>query len=151
MGDSPPEFSLQSSQGQLVRLADHLGKRRIVLYFYPKADTPGCTTETCGFRDAMAAFSKAGIVVFGISPDPFAKVKKFAEKFQINFPLLADEDREVSMKYGVWEKKSMYGREYMGVSRTTFLIDQRGTIQHIFEKVKPAGHEQKVLEQWEAK
>ncbi|MEO6434467.1 MAG: peroxiredoxin, partial [Tepidisphaeraceae bacterium] len=107
--------------------------------------TPGCTTEACGFRDAIAGYQKLDIPVFGVSPDPVADVKKFAEKFNINFPLLADADHSVTEKYGVWQEKSMYGKTYMGAARTTFVIGADGKIEHVFEKVKPAGHDQDVL------
>ena len=118
-----PEFTLQSSTGESVNLAD-FKDRTVVLYFYPKADTPGCTKEACGFRDAIASYEKLKVPVFGISPDPVADVKSFAEKFHLNFPLLADEDHSVSEKYGVWVQKEMAGNKYMGVARTTFIIDK---------------------------
>jgi len=138
-----PEFTLQSSTGESVNLAD-FKDRTVVLYFYPKADTPGCTKEACGFRDAIASYEKLKVPVFGISPDPVADVKSFAEKFHLNFPLLADEDHSVSEKYGVWVQKEMAGNKYMGVARTTFIID-KGKIVHVFEKVKPEEHDQEVL------
>jgi peroxiredoxin Q/BCP len=146
VGTKPPLFSLPSSEGKTVELAAILGKQSIVLYFYPKADTPGCTTQACGFRDTAADYKKAGAVVLGVSPDPEKNVTKFADKFKLNFPLLADADHSVCERYGVWQEKSMYGRKYMGVARTTFLIGKNGKIAHIFEKVKPAGHEAEVLE-----
>lgn len=148
-GKAAPKFTLPSSTGQEISLADLKGKT-VVLYFYPRADTPGCTTEACGFRDALSAYDKAKIVVLGISPDPVKAVTKFAEKFKLNFPLLADEDHAITEKYGVWQEKSMYGKKYMGAARTTFVIDKTGKIQHVFEKVKPAGHEKEVLEWIEA-
>ncbi len=147
VGEKPPAFKLPSSEGKTVDLGVLLGKHPIVLYFYPKADTPGCTTEACGFRDSAADYKKAGALIFGVSPDPVDRVTKFATKFHLNFPLLADTDHAVSELYGVWQEKSMYGKKYMGVVRTTFLIGKNGKIQHVFEKVKPAGHEAEVLEQ----
>lgn len=146
VGDQAPDFNLPASTGGTVSLADFAGKMPLVLYFYPKADTPGCTTEACGFRDAIADYSSAGVAVLGISPDPLEDVQKFSNKFALNFPLLADADHAVSEKYGVWQKKQMAGREYMGVVRTTFVIGRDGKISHVFEKVRPEGHDQEVLE-----
>ena len=144
-GQPAPEFTLQTSEGKQVRLSDFKGKQPVVLYFYPKADTPGCTKEACGFRDRIGDYSSSNVVVLGISPDPATDVTKFAEKFKLNFPLLADADHSVADKYGVWQKKSMMGKEYMGVVRTTFVIGKDGKIAHVFEKVKPEGHEEEVL------
>jgi thioredoxin-dependent peroxiredoxin len=144
IGSPAPTFKLPSSTGDLIDLADYKGKH-VVLYFYPKADTPGCTKEACGFRDAIASYKKLGVPVFGISPDPIQDVKDFAEKFKLNFPLLADADHSVAEKYGVWGEKSMYGKKYMGVNRTTFIISPQGKIAHVFEHVKPDGHDQEVL------
>ena len=144
-GVTAPRFTLPSSSGETIDLADYKGKR-IVLYFYPKADTPGCTTEACGFRDAIAGYKKLDVPVFGISPDPIADVRAFAEKFNLNFPLLADADHAITEKYGVWQEKSMYGKKYMGAARTTFVIGPDGKIEHVFERVKPQGHDQEVLE-----
>jgi peroxiredoxin Q/BCP len=118
----------------------------VVVYFYPRADTPGCTKEACGFSDAIATYKKLSVPVIGISPDPVKDVTKFAEKFKLKFPLLADEDHSVCDKYGIWQEKSMYGRKYMGAARVTFIIDKNGKIAHIFEKVKPEGHDKEVLE-----
>ena len=145
VGKPAPKLKLPSSTGETIDLSDFKGKR-VVLYFYPKADTPGCTTEACGFRDAIAGYRKLDVPVFGISPDPVADVKAFAEKFNLNFPLLADEDHSVIEKFGVWQEKSMYGNKYMGAARTTFVIAPDGRIEHVFEKVKPAGHDREVLE-----
>src|SRR5688572_18045646 len=144
VGSEAPTFSLPSSTGERIDLAKLRGKT-VVLYFYPKADTPGCTKEACGFRDAIASYRKLDVPVYGISPDPVKDVKKFAEKFQLNFPLLADADHAVAEKYGVWGEKSMYGKKYMGVARTTFVIDPDGKFARVFEKVKPEGHDQEVL------
>lgn len=144
-GATAPRFSLPASDGTTVDLAKLAGKR-VVLYFYPKADTPGCTKQACGFRDTIGQYAKANAVVFGVSPDPVAAVKKFSEKFHLNFPLLADADHAVCEKYGVWQEKSMYGKKYMGVARTTFILSPKGKVEHVFEKVKPEGHEQLVLD-----
>jgi peroxiredoxin Q/BCP len=145
-GSKAPAFKLPASNGKMISPADFTGKKTVVLYFYPKADTPGCTIEACGFRDALAEYDKAKVAVLGISPDPIEAVVAFAEKFKLNFPLLADSDHSVAEKYGVWGEKSMYGRKYWGVLRTTFVIDRAGKIAHVFEKVKPAGHEREVIE-----
>src|SRR5688572_25165776 len=145
VGQAAPAFKLPSSTGQAVDLKDFAGKRTVVLYFYPRADTPGCTTETCGFRDTLADYDEANVAVLGISPDPVKDVTKFGEKFKVNFPLLADEDHAIAEKYGVWQEKSMYGKKYMGVARTTFIIGKNGKILHVFEKVKPEGHDREVL------
>ena len=144
VGSDAPTFKLPSSTGETIDLAKLRGKT-VVLYFYPKADTPGCTKEACGFRDAIASYKKLDVPVFGVSPDPVADVKRFADKFQLNFPLLADADHAVAEKYGVWQEKSMYGKKYMGVARTTFVIGPDGKIARVFEKVKPEGHDQEVL------
>jgi peroxiredoxin Q/BCP len=144
-GKLAPKFSLPSSNGAKIALRDYFAKQVVVLYFYPKADTPGCTKQACGFRDAMAEYGNANVAVLGISPDPAKSVAKFAAKFHLNFPLLADEDHAVAEKYGVWQEKSMYGKKYMGVVRTTFVIDKDEKIAHVFEKVKPGGHDQEVL------
>jgi thioredoxin-dependent peroxiredoxin len=144
-GQPAPSFDLPTSTGKSMKLADFKG-RILVLYFYPKADTPGCTTEACAFRDALADYDQAKIAVLGISPDPQKDVTKFAEKFHLNFPLLADADHAVCDAYGVWQEKSMYGRKYMGAARVTFVIGPDGRILHVFDKVKPAGHDQQVLE-----
>ena len=145
VGSKIPKVKLPASTGQTVDLSDYKDKR-VVLYFYPRADTPGCTKEACGFRDAIATYKKLDVPVFGISPDPIGDVTKFAEKFKLNFPLLADEDHAVTEKFGVWQEKSMYGKKYWGAARTTFIISPDGKVEHVFEKVKPEGHDQEVLE-----
>ncbi len=145
IGDVAPAFELPSSTGENVSLAALTAQGAVVVYFYPKADTPGCTTQACGFRDSADAYREAGVSVVGISPDPVKKVAKFAEKFALSFPLLADADHAVCESYGVWQEKRMYGRTYMGVARTTFVIGKTGTVLHVFERVKPAGHEADVL------
>ena len=144
VGDKAPAFKLPASSGETIDLSDYKGKK-VVLYFYPRADTPGCTKEACGFRDAIASYKKLGVPVFGISPDPVKDVTAFAEKFKLNFPLLADEDHAVTEKYGTWQEKSMYGKKYMGVARTTFIIGPDGKVAHLIDKVKPEGHDQEVL------
>jgi thioredoxin-dependent peroxiredoxin len=143
-GSPAPAFSLPAEDGSTVGLAKLKGKT-VVLYFYPKADTPGCTKEACGFRDTLADYTKRHAVVFGVSPDPVDAVKKFSDKFHLNFPLLADADHSVCEKYGVWQEKTNYGKTYMGVVRTTFVISPKGTIKHVFKNVKADGHEQEVL------
>jgi peroxiredoxin Q/BCP len=145
IGKPAPKFTLPSSEGRAISLADFKGTKTVVLYFYPRADTPGCTKEACGFRDALADYDKAHIAVLGISPDEPKAVEKFAAKFHLNFPLLADADHSIADAYGVWQEKSMYGKKYFGVARTTFLITPNGKVQHVFEKVKPEGHDQEVL------
>ncbi|MCC7349023.1 MAG: thioredoxin-dependent thiol peroxidase [Phycisphaerales bacterium] len=143
-GQKAPTFKLSASNGQTIDLAGFRGKSPVVLYFYPKADTPGCTKEACGFRDTIDQFKKAKVAILGISPDPVEDVQAFSDKFTLNFPLLADSDHKVAESYGVWQEKNMMGRKYMGVVRTTFIIDKDGKIVHVFEKVKPEGHEQEV-------
>jgi thioredoxin-dependent peroxiredoxin len=144
VGDPAPDFELPDQDGRVVRLADFRGQPAVV-YFYPKADTPGCTTQACGVRDRHADYAKAGAVVIGISPDPVAKVKKFHEKQALNFSLLADEDHAVADSYGVWVEKSMYGRTYFANERTTFVLDPEGRVAAVLRKVKPAEHDELVL------
>jgi len=145
-GMKAPEFDLPASEGKNVGLKEFKGKERVVLYFYPKDDTPGCTVEACGFRDKIKEVGKKGAVVLGVSPDGVEAHNKFIEKFNLPFILLSDEEKKVCKDYGVWVKKSMYGKEYMGVARTTFIIGKDGKIEKIFEKVKPEGHTDEVLE-----
>jgi peroxiredoxin Q/BCP len=144
-GDAAPEFTLPSDRGGDVALASLRG-RPVVLYFYPKDDTSGCTTQACEFRDSWAEVQARGAVVLGVSPDSVASHQKFRDKFSLPFPLLADEDHAVAEAYGVWGEKSMYGRKYQGILRTTFLIDPAGRIARVFEKVKPKGHAAEVLD-----
>jgi len=134
-----PDFSLPADDGTTVSLKSLRGKA-VVLYFYPKDDTPGCTTESCEFRDSFPRFGKQNAVILGISPDSVESHVKFKNKYQLPFTLLADEDHAVAEAYGVWKEKSMYGKKFMGIERTTFLIDAHGKIAKIFHKVKPAGH-----------
>jgi peroxiredoxin Q/BCP len=143
-GDMAPEFELADQDGRAVKLSDLHGQN-VVVYFYPKADTPGCTTQACGVRDRRADYADAGAVVLGISPDPVAKVKKFHEKQSLNFALLADEGHRVADSYGVWVEKSMYGRKYFGNERTTFVIDSEGIVAEVLRKVKPGEHDERVL------
>ena len=145
-GEKAPVFKLMASNGKEVSLKDYKDKSRVVLYFYPKDDTPGCTVEACSFRDGIKKIEKLNAVVLGVSPDGVASHNKFIEKFKLPFLLLADEEKKVCGDYGVWVKKSMYGKEYMGVARTTFIIGKDGKIQKVFEKVKPDAHTQEVLE-----
>jgi peroxiredoxin Q/BCP len=143
-GDPAPDFTLPDQDGNSVSLSGLRGKT-VVLYFYPKADTPGCTTQACGVRDHKADYAAADAVVLGVSPDAPKKIAKFVDKYDLGFTLLGDEDHSVAEAYGVWVKKSMYGREYMGNERTTFVIAPDGTIKDIMHKVKPAEHDDLVL------
>ncbi len=143
-GQAAPDFELPDQDGRAVALAGLRG-RPVVVYFYPKADTPGCTTQACGVRDHNADYARLGAVVLGISPDPVAKVKRFHDKQALNFTLLADEDHAVAERYGVWVQKSMYGRTYWGAERTTFVVDPSGVVAEVLHKVKPAEHDERVL------
>ncbi len=144
-GAKAPAFTLPDQDGNPVELAGFEGQP-VVLYFYPKADTPGCTTQACGVRDRRADYAQAGAVVLGVSPDPVAKVKRFHDKQSLNFALLADEDHAVAERYGAWVQKSMYGRTYMGNERTTFVIGPDGRVASVLRKVKPAQHDALVLD-----
>jgi peroxiredoxin Q/BCP len=143
-GDVAPDFTLNDQEGNPVSLSGLRGKT-VVVYFYPRADTPGCTTQACGVRDHRSDYEHAGAVVLGVSPDAVKAINKFDQKYGLGFPLLADEDHAVAEAYGVWVKKSRYGREYMGNERTTFVIDPNGKIKDVFRKVKPAEHDELVL------
>jgi peroxiredoxin Q/BCP len=143
-GEMAPDFELPNQNGDPVKLSDFRGKT-IVLFFYPKADTPGCTVQACGVRDHHADYDQAGAVVLGVSADPIKKLAKFAGKYTLGFPLLSDEDHAVAEAYGVWVEKSMYGRTYMGNERTTFIISADGTIKEVLRKVKPGEHDDLVL------
>lgn len=145
VGDPAPDFTLESDSGETVRLGDLRG-RRVVLYFYPKDDTSGCTKEACGFRDERDAFENRDVTVLGVSPDGVASHVKFRDKYELNFPLLADPDHAVAEAYGAWGKKKMYGREYEGVLRSTFVIGPDGRIETVYRKVKPAEHAAQILE-----
>jgi peroxiredoxin Q/BCP len=144
VGEEAPDFELLSDEGEAVHLSDYRGKH-VVLYFYPRADTPGCTTEACGFRDDYRAYQARDVVILGVSPDSVKKQAKFKAKHGLPFPLLDDTEHKVSNAYGVWGLKKFMGREYMGVQRTTFLIDPAGTIVRVFENVKPAEHSEEIL------
>jgi peroxiredoxin Q/BCP len=143
-GDLAPDFTLTDQEGNDVTLSELRGKT-VVLYFYPRADTPGCTAQACGVRDHDADYEAAGVTVVGVSPDPVSAVAKFAEKYDLRFPLLADEDHAVAEDYGVWGEKSMYGKTYFGVSRSTFIIDPDGRISHVIPKASPKTHDAEVL------
>jgi peroxiredoxin Q/BCP len=143
-GTTAPEFTLPDQDGEDVSLSDFRGSP-IVLYFYPKADTPGCTTQACGIRDHRADYEAAGAVVVGVSPDPVRAIKKFADKQSLTFRLLADEDHAVCELYGVWAEKTNYGRTYWGALRSTFLIDEQGVVRHVIPKVSPKTHDEQVL------
>lgn len=144
VGDVAPSFTLPDQDGTAVSLAGLKGTP-VVLYFYPKDDTSGCTTQACEFRDAWDAVQATGAVVLGVSPDGEASHRKFRDKHGLPFPLLVDADHAVAERYGAWGEKSMYGRTYQGILRTTFVIDAKGRIRHIFTKVKPRGHAAEVL------
>jgi thioredoxin-dependent peroxiredoxin len=146
IGNSAPAFSLLNQDNQKVSLKDFKGKKNVVLYFYPKALTPGCTTQACGIRDTRAEFDKLDTVVLGVSPDAPAKLTKFIDKHQLNFDLLSDEDHAIAEKYGVWELKKFMGKEFMGVVRTSFIIDKEGRLRHIMDKVNTKTHDQDLLE-----
>jgi len=144
-GDKAPDFEVKDDQGNDVSLKDLRGKK-VVLYFYPKDDTSGCTKEACDFRDNLGRIKRKDAVVLGVSPDNEKSHTKFKTKYDLPFPLLADIDKKIVNDYGVWKEKSMYGRKYMGVERTTFIIDEKGKIAKIFPKVKVEGHVDEVIE-----
>jgi peroxiredoxin Q/BCP len=145
VGDKAPGFTMATDGGGKVSLEQLKGKK-VVLYFYPKDDTPGCTAEACAFRDSLPDFAKVKAAVIGVSKDSVASHEKFKKKFKLPFPLASDEDGKVTEAYGVWVEKSMYGRKYMGIERATFLIDEKGIIRNIWRKVKVDGHANEVLE-----
>jgi peroxiredoxin Q/BCP len=143
-GTEAPDFTLPDQDGGGVTLSELRG-RKVVLYFYPKADTPGCTTQACGIRDRSTEYADAGATVLGVSPDPVKKVKKFHDKQSLNFTLLADEDHAVAEQYGVWAEKSMYGKTYWGNLRATFVLDEDGVVRHVIPKASPKTHDDEVL------
>jgi len=143
-GKPAPDFELKSDSGETIRLSDFRGKP-VVVYFYPKDDTPGCTAQACGIRDNFDAFGKRGAVVLGISPDDESSHVKFKEKYGLPFTLLADPDHEISERYGVWGERKLYGKTYMGVERSTFLVDSEGNVSHVMRRVKPDTHVDQVL------
>ena len=149
VGDKAPDFTLPTDSDSEISLSSLKG-HKIILYFYPKDDTPGCTKQACGFRDALPQFSKLDAHIIGVSKDSPAKHDKFKAKYDLNFPLAADEDGQLCEAYGVWVEKNMYGRKYMGIERTTFLIDEQGTIQHIWRKVKVKDHIEDVAQTLES-
>jgi thioredoxin-dependent peroxiredoxin len=144
-GEKAPDFELLNQDGKPVKLSQFRGQP-VVIYFYPKAATPGCTTQACGVRDRRSDYEKAGAAVMGISPDPVSKIKKFADDQALVFPLLSDIDHAVADAYGVWVQKSMYGRTYFGNERTTFIVDPDGLVGRVLRKVKPAEHDRLVLD-----
>ena len=146
IGKPAPDFTLPSTTGESISLRQFKGKKTVVLYFYPKDETPGCTREACDFRDQSAEFEKHNVVVLGISNDNMESHQKFKEKHHLSFPLLSDEDASVSKMFGVYKQKNLYGKKYMGIERTTFVIDRTGRIAQIYPKVKVEGHIQDVLE-----
>ena len=146
IGKPAPDFSLPSTTGESVSLKQYKGKKTVVLYFYPKDETPGCTKEACDFRDHAAEFERHNVVILGISTDPLEAHHKFREKHHLPFTLLSDEDATVSKLFGVYKQKNLYGKKYMGIERTTFVIDRTGRIAQIYPKVKVDGHVQQLME-----
>jgi peroxiredoxin Q/BCP len=144
IGDKAPDFQTTDQDGERVSLKDFRG-RKVVLYFYPKDDTPGCTKEACSFRDGFAAFRRRKIEVLGVSADDEKSHKKFAEKFDLPFRLLADTDKKIVKDYGVWGEKSLYGRKFMGINRVTYVVDEKGKVAAVWPKVKPEGHAEEIL------
>lgn len=144
IGDKAPDITLPSDGGGTVSLKDYKGQK-LVVYFYPKDDTPGCTTESCSFSDNIKAFEKLGVAVIGVSKDSVKKHDKFKAKYNLNFPLASDEEGDVCERYGVWAEKSMYGKKYMGILRTTFLIDENGKIEEVWKDVKVSSHIEEIL------
>lgn len=145
-GKKAPDFSLPAAGGGEVRLSDFIGKKNVIIYFYPKDDTLGCTKEACNFRDGFKKFTSQGAVILGVSADPVKSHEKFQEKYDLPFPLLSDESKKMIQSYGVWKEKSMYGKKYMGIERTTVVIDKKGKVSRIFPKVKVERHAAEVLE-----
>ncbi len=145
VGDRAPDFALEATDGSLVRLDEQRG-RKVVLFFYPRDDTPGCTREVCGFRDRMSEIAERGTAVFGVSDDPVASHQRFSSKFSLNFPLLADVEHQAVEAYGVWVEKTMRGRTFMGTHRATFLIDEDGMVSAVWTDVSPDDHAEEVVE-----
>lgn len=146
VGNKAPAFTLLNQKGEKVRLSSFIGEKNVVVYFYPKAMTPGCTVQACGIRDARKEFEAQDTIVLGISPDPVTRLEKFVEKQELNFDLLSDEDHAIAEKYGIWGLKKFMGKEYMGIKRTTFVIDKQGKLREIIDKVKTKTHHDQVLE-----
>ncbi|MFT6790811.1 MAG: peroxiredoxin Q/BCP [Cellvibrionaceae bacterium] len=145
VGSIAPTFSLKNQNDELIDLEDYRGKKNIVLYFYPKASTPGCTTQACGIRDIQLLLLEKDTVIFGVSPDPVGKLQKFIDKQNLNFDLLSDEDHSVAEKYGVWDMKKFMGKEFMGILRTTFIIDKSSHLVAILDKFKTSNHHDELL------
>ena len=145
LGNLAPTFTLPNQRGEAVALKDFRDQHPVVLYFYPKAMTPGCTVQACGIRDRRAAFAELGVVVLGISPDPVSRLAKFAERDALDFDLLSDADHAIAERYGVWGLKKFMGREFMGIRRTTFIIGRDGRLRHVMDKIKTASHQDDVL------
>jgi len=146
IGNKAPAFTLTNQKGEKVALKDFSGKKNVVLYFYPRASTPGCTVQACGIRDTQKELDSRDTVVLGVSPDPEAKLQKFIDKQNLNFDLLSDEDHAIAEKYGVWALKKFMGKEFMGIVRTTFIIDKEGRLVHIMDKFKTSNHHDVLLE-----
>lgn len=146
IGNKAPAFTLTNQKGEKVSLKDFAGKKNVVLYFYPKASTPGCTVQACGIRDTQKELDQRDTVVFGVSPDPESKLQKFIDKQSLNFDLLSDEDHAIADKYGVWALKKFMGKEFMGIVRTTFIINKEGRLAHIMDKFKTSNHHDVLLE-----
>lgn len=145
IGNKAPAFNLANQHGEMVRLSSFEGSKNVVIYFYPKAMTPGCTVQACGIRDTEKEFADLDTVVLGISPDPVSRLEKFREKQELNFDLLSDEDHAIADKYGVWGLKKFMGKEFMGILRTTFIVNKEGRLQHVIDKVKTKSHHDDVL------
>jgi thioredoxin-dependent peroxiredoxin len=145
-GDKAPAFALSSSDGTQVSLKDYAGKKRVVLYFYPKDDTPGCTKEACSFRDYSVQIAAKDTVIFGVSADSLESHAKFIKKYNLNFPLLADPDHKTAEAYGAWGEKSMYGKKFFGMIRKTFIIGKDGKLEHVFHNVKPDEHGKEIFD-----
>src|SRR5262245_48059928 len=149
VGQKAPDFTVLDDSGKKLKLSDFKGQK-VVLYFYPKDDTPGCTKEACNFRDGIQAIKRKGAIVLGVSADSIESHQKFKTKFDLNFPLLADTDKKIIEAYDTWKEKSMYGKKYMGIERTTYVIDEQGKVSHIFPKVKVEQHYDEVLKALDA-
>ncbi|MCH2157887.1 MAG: thioredoxin-dependent thiol peroxidase [Oleiphilaceae bacterium] len=145
VGETAPNFSLNNQDGDVINLSDYKDKSAVVVFFYPKAMTPGCTTQACGIRDTKAELAERGVEVFGISPDPVARLPKFIEKHDLNFPLLSDEDHAVAEQYGCWGLKKFMGKEFMGLIRTTFIIGKDGKLLKVMDKFKTKSHHEDLL------
>jgi len=146
INDTAPDFKLPASNGEKIRLSDFRGKKHVILYFYPRDMTPGCTTQACDFRDFYKDFSELNAVILGVSPDPLVKHEKFVDKYNLPFLLLVDENHEVAEKYGVWKLKKMFGKEFMGIERSTFIINKEGILVKEWRKVKVNGHVEEALQ-----